>query len=145
MPKNAKSTLKREGALLATVAKTPQATTLYESWNDVHITCRKQGFRKTTSVLDAQTKASIFGNFLISGLVGVAIDAGTGAMNKYDGTITIPLVPEARRAPARETRQFISTRMNGRRSGQSLYKIDLERRSGPTGFRLLVQPFRLKR
>ena len=72
---------------------------------------------KATSVLDAQTKARIFGNFLISGLVGIAIDARTGAMNKHDGTITIPLVPEARRAPARETRQFISTRMDGRRSG----------------------------
>ena len=102
VPQGAKCTLNREGALLATIPKTPQTTTLSKSWNDVHIACRKPGFRKTTGVLNAQTEAMTSGNLLIGGLVGVAIDAGTGAMNTYDGTITIPLVPKERRAPAKQ-------------------------------------------
>ncbi|MEM6495999.1 MAG: hypothetical protein AAGB04_09535 [Pseudomonadota bacterium] len=101
VPQGAKCTLKRQGSLLATIPKTPQSTTLSKSWNDVHIACRKPGYKQTTGVLNAQTEAMTFGNLLIGGLVGVAIDAGTGAMNKYDGTITIPLIPRGRRTPVK--------------------------------------------
>ena len=35
-----------------------------------------------------------FGNIIFGGIIGVAVDAATGAMNEYPPMITITLVPE---------------------------------------------------
>src|SRR3546814_11002644 len=36
-----------------------------------------------------------FGNILFGGIIGVAVDASSGAMNQYPSSVTIALVPES--------------------------------------------------
>ena len=35
-----------------------------------------------------------FGNILFGGIIGVAVDASSGAMNEYPSSVTVRLIPE---------------------------------------------------
>ncbi|MEL6226438.1 MAG: translation initiation factor 2 [Pseudomonadota bacterium] len=93
-PPGADCDLRREGAGLIAQVRTPGTVEVSKSFRDIQIRCNKAGYQETVATLSSQAEAMTFGNVLVGGLVGFAIDAGTGAMTKYDGTITVPLVPE---------------------------------------------------
>ena len=44
-------------------------------------------------ILSSEFENMTFGNILIGGIIGVAIDAGSGAMHKYPSIITMKLIP----------------------------------------------------
>ncbi len=57
------------------------------------LTCDKPGFQTAVHEIPSDVEAMTIGNVLVGGIVGLAIDAGTGAMNKYDANVTVTLTP----------------------------------------------------
>jgi len=103
-PKSARCELIRNGVVLAAVENTPGNFFYKKSLNDAQVKCNKLGYQEATAPLESDTDAWVFANIIFGGLIGWGIDAGTGAMNKYDEAITVTLpaaAPEEKPAPAR--------------------------------------------
>ena len=92
-PEGAKCELTRSGEVIGVANPTPQTLTLSKSKNDGSIVCEKAGFQSATAVLDSEFEAMTLGNLLVGGVIGVGVDAATGALNEYDSLITVPLTP----------------------------------------------------
>ncbi|MEO0618603.1 MAG: hypothetical protein AAFZ01_04920 [Pseudomonadota bacterium] len=93
--------LNREGdGTIGNVALTPGNVNISKSSKNIQVTCEKAGYQPTTAVMNSELEVMSAGNLIFGGIVGIAIDAGTGAMNKYDGAITVPLTPNGQAAPA---------------------------------------------
>ncbi len=91
VPQGADCVLRRDGEVIGRAAPTPAEVKISKSRKAIEITCERPGFEPTVAVVDSKFEAMTVGNIIAGGLVGVAIDAGTGAMNKYEPTVTIPL------------------------------------------------------
>ena len=70
---------------------TPAAVTLEKSQHNVNVSCQKECFTPGIGVIASSTEVMTAGNILVGGVVGVAVDASTGAMNSYQPTLTIPM------------------------------------------------------
>ena len=55
--------------------------------------CEKEGYLRAGGALVAETQGMTFGNLLFGGIIGLAIDAGSGAMHEYPAAITVALLP----------------------------------------------------
>ncbi len=99
-PDGAKCALSREGQVIGIANPTPQTLTLSKSRKDVTVLCQKAGYKEATAILDSEFESMTLGNLLIGGVIGVGVDAATGALNEYDNLITVPLTPETAVAPA---------------------------------------------
>lgn len=93
-PSGATCELERDGENVAVVSPTPGSVVLGKSKDDVSVICEKEGYQKTASSLRSEFEGMTFGNILFGGLVGVAIDASSGAMNEYPSQVTLVLPPE---------------------------------------------------
>ncbi|MEL7542473.1 MAG: hypothetical protein AAGJ70_01730 [Pseudomonadota bacterium] len=101
IPQGASCVLNREGdGTIGNVALTPGNVSISKSSKNIQVTCEKAGYQPTTAVMNSELEVMSAGNLIFGGIVGIAIDAGTGAMNKYDGAITVPLTPNGQQAPA---------------------------------------------
>ena len=92
-PSGAICTLTRKGKEIAIVNPTPGTITVDKSKNAVAVSCNKAGYLESAGTINSEFQAMTFGNILFGGLVGVAIDAGSGAMNQYEPSITLTLIP----------------------------------------------------
>lgn len=93
-PSGATCDLRRNGATIAVVNPTPGSVTLDKSRDHVSVECRKEGYQAGAESLASGFQGMTFGNVLFGGLVGVAIDASSGAMHKYPPAIIVALPPE---------------------------------------------------
>lgn len=73
---------------------TPSGLVIKKTKHDIDIVCGKEGYQRATATLTSDVESTTFGNLLIGGAVGWAIDSATGADNKYDDIITVTLVPQ---------------------------------------------------
>lgn len=99
-PEGARCALARDGQTIGIAEPTPQTLTLSKSKNDVTIVCNKAGYNEATAILDSEFESMTLGNLLIGGVIGVGVDAATGALNEYDSQITVPLTPAITVPPA---------------------------------------------
>lgn len=88
-PSGAACTVEREGKLIEAIAATPQIVKVSKSKSDLTLTCNLEGYREAKHVIPSDVEAMTAGNVIFGGLVGLAIDASTGAMNKYDANVTV--------------------------------------------------------
>lgn len=58
------------------------------------ITCMAPGYESASVTMDTSTNGAVWGNILLGGLIGYAVDAGTGNNKKFDGTARIVLRPK---------------------------------------------------
>lgn len=84
--------LRSEGIGTKTVV-TPATIVLDKSMHDVQVTCHKRCFTEGKGVITSSTEEMTAGNVIIGGVVGLAIDASSGAMNKYDPDVGIQMSP----------------------------------------------------
>ncbi len=81
---------------------TPGTVTLQKSNASLPIQCTKQCYVNGTSIIPAGTEAMTAGNVIFGGVIGLGVDAASGAMNKYPDVVTVAMSPDpACRAPAR--------------------------------------------
>lgn len=94
-PPGAVCTLTREAAPAAVVNPTPGSVSLDKSAENVAILCEKDGYLDGAGVLASTFEGMTVGNVLFGGLIGVGVDAASGAMHEYPASVAIFLAPEA--------------------------------------------------
>ena len=97
-PSGANCVLKRQDAEIARVPSTPGSVRIQKTKYDITILCEKEGYQQAAYRNHSGADAATFGNILVGGLVGWAIDSSTGSDNKYDNQVTIKLEPVAKAA-----------------------------------------------
>ena len=78
---------------------TPGGVTVEKTKHDIQVTCTKEGYQTATGYLDSEIEGSTWGNSLLGGGIGWAVDSASGSDNDYPDYITVTLVPNA--APVR--------------------------------------------
>lgn len=71
---------------------TPGSVTVHRAYGDLTVTCEKDDFKSNPETVVSKTKGMAFGNILVGGIIGAAVDAGTGAAYDYPTLITVPMV-----------------------------------------------------
>jgi hypothetical protein len=87
-------TLTSEGIGTKTLV-TPGTLVLDKSQYNVGVTCKKECYQEGVGVIASSTEAMAAGNLIAGGVVGLAVDAASGAMNKYNEVNQIAMVPIA--------------------------------------------------
>ena len=94
-PQGATCELTRDGETIGFVNPTPGSITIGKDKDAIDIRCELEGHVVSTVNLDSSFQGWTLGNAILGGLIGVMIDAGSGAMNEYPSSIMIRLVPES--------------------------------------------------
>ncbi len=68
--------------------------TLTKGSASLPIRCTKQCYLPGLSVIPSGTEAMAAGNVVFGGLIGLGVDAATGAMNKYADQVTVAMLPD---------------------------------------------------
>ncbi len=88
----AQCTLVSEGIGTKTVA-TPATLVLDKSQHNIAVTCKKECYQDGVGIISSSTEGMAAGNIIAGGVIGLGIDAATGAMNKYNPDNQIAMVP----------------------------------------------------
>jgi hypothetical protein len=72
---------------------TPANVTLAKGSEAIAVSCRKQCFTDGTSTIASNTEAMAAGNIIAGGIIGLGVDAATGAMHKYNEHNSIMMMP----------------------------------------------------
>ena len=94
-PAGAECTLERGGVAIAVINPTPGTVQVDKSQQDIAVLCTREEHQDSTGVISSTFESMTFGNILFGGVIGVAIDASSGAMNQYPDSVTIAMVPES--------------------------------------------------
>ena len=89
-PTGAQCRLESEGDTLAVVERTPQSVTLEKGNRNILVKCasgQAQGFRW----LVPEFNDAIFGNFMLGGIIGMSIDADSGAAYSWPESVLVVL------------------------------------------------------
>lgn len=92
-PPGAVCTLQRDGVTIGAVNPTPGSVEIDKDKDEVNITCERAEYLTTTEVMDSNFHGATLGNLILGGVVGVVIDAGSGAMNEYPTAVKIRMQP----------------------------------------------------
>ena len=71
----------------------PANIVLPKSKHNVAVTCQAQCYAKGVGTLASHTEMMTVGNVLFGGLIGLGVDAASGAMNKYDPGVEVVMTP----------------------------------------------------
>jgi hypothetical protein len=92
-PPGADCSLDRQGVSITHVNPTPGTATIKKTKYDITIACKKTGYQDATFLNHSGAAGATFGNIILGGGIGWAIDSASGADNKYDSPVNLTLVP----------------------------------------------------
>jgi len=72
---------------------TPASLVLDKSQQNISVTCKKKCFQDAVGIIPSYTETMTAGNVLVGGVVGLGVDAMSGAMNKYVDNNQFTMVP----------------------------------------------------
>ena len=93
-PAGAACDLSRAGVVIATVDPTPGTVQVKKDKNNIEVKCKKSGYTETSGQIPANFEGWTVGNVLIGGIIGIAVDYGSGALNNYEPELFVKLTPE---------------------------------------------------
>lgn len=93
-PPGARCVLKRSGLTVSVIPSTPSTVSVFKQNGELVLTCRKPGYLNVTVDQGAEFSGTVLGNILFGGLIGAAVDMGSGATHKYPDSIFLMLIPE---------------------------------------------------
>jgi hypothetical protein len=102
-PPGARCDFFRKGETIANVPSTPGFVKIQKTKDDIDITCKKDGFTDAAYHNHSGVAGATFGDIaggILTGGIAWAVDSGTGADNKYDGSVNVTLMPVAMSAPS---------------------------------------------
>jgi hypothetical protein len=70
---------------------TPGTVTVHRAYDDLQISCTKEGLPAGMATAKSSTKPMAFGNIIFGGVIGAAVDIGTGAAYDYPSLLTVIL------------------------------------------------------
>lgn len=68
---------------------TPGSTVVDRAYSDLVVTCEKSGAASASATARSSTKAIVFGNILLGGVLGAGLDVINGAAYEYPTPITV--------------------------------------------------------
>jgi hypothetical protein len=72
---------------------TPAALVVDKGQSHIAMRCSKACYQDATIIIASSTEAMTAGNILAGGVIGLGVDAATGAMNKYEADTAVAMVP----------------------------------------------------
>jgi hypothetical protein len=99
-PAGANCQFVREGSVIASVNNTPGGVTIKKTKHDITLKCNKEGYQEATYLNHSGADGATFGNIILGGGIGWAIDSASGSDNKYTGEVNVSLVPIMAAPPA---------------------------------------------
>lgn len=93
-PAGAACTLTRAGQVIGEINPTPSTVSVFKSGKPIVVRCRKRGYKDGSARLGSSFETMTLGNVIFGGLVGVVIDAGSGATHDYPTTLELTLIPD---------------------------------------------------
>jgi hypothetical protein len=79
----------------------PGAVTVEKSKDVMQVRCAKPGWQEGFGTIPSNFQGWTVGNIILGGVIGLGIDAATGAINEYPNAFQVPMVPAApTQAPA---------------------------------------------
>jgi hypothetical protein len=93
-PAGASCKFMREGRQIATITPTPGAAFVQKTKYDITVVCDRDGFEQATYLNHSGAAGATFGNIILGGGVGWAIDSASGSDNKYDSPVNLTMVPK---------------------------------------------------
>ena len=94
-PAGASCNMARDGGIIGTVATTPGSARIDKAKADIMVTCRLAGFDATTVKHVSEFGGATFANAIAGGLIGVAVDAISGANFPYPDEVRMIMQPPA--------------------------------------------------
>jgi hypothetical protein len=98
-PSGAICELKQNDQTIAVVNPSPGSASVSKSKRDISVICSKEGYQGGGATLSSKFQGMTFGNILFGGVIGVAVDAGSGAMHEYQPSVHVTLIPEEFASP----------------------------------------------
>ncbi|MBB5688402.1 hypothetical protein GXW77_15860 [Roseomonas alkaliterrae] len=92
-PPGARCEVKRRGVVIGTIEQTPGTVAVRKSPYDIAIECTRPGYYPGAAVVERRFDDTTLGNMLIGGLIGLTVDASTGAWNEYPRSVRIRMRP----------------------------------------------------
>ena len=83
----------RSGAIGTVDVVTPATVTLEKSQENITVRCTKECFQDGAGIVTSFTEGLAAGNIIAGGVIGLGIDAASGAMNKYAPDTIIVMTP----------------------------------------------------
>lgn len=72
---------------------TPASVSLQKGSENIVVRCKKECYQDGVGAIASNTEAMAAGNLIAGGIIGLGVDAATGAMNKYNEQNQITMVP----------------------------------------------------
>lgn len=91
-PQQAECTLTRQGQTLGTVT-TPAPLVIKRHASTIQVVCRKAGYEDGHVIMNSRFETASAGNFLVGGIIGVMVDASSGANSRYESNVMVRLTP----------------------------------------------------
>ncbi len=97
-PPGADCTINRKGERIGQVNPTPGSIHIDKSKEDLSVTCNHIGYTTATVAESPAFQGTTFGNIIAGGVVGVVVDAASGANFLYPSEVRVNLAPNAQSA-----------------------------------------------
>lgn len=85
--------------------KTPGSVVVHKAYGDLSLECIKAGLAPAKGKFQSSSNGGVWGNIILGGVVGYAVDAGSGAGFDYPQTLTIVFEPPCDAPPATQATQ----------------------------------------
>ena len=72
---------------------TPATMTLQKGSENITVRCQKECFQDGAGIIGTHGEVMAAGNIIAGGIIGLGVDAVSGAMNKYSDQTQISLIP----------------------------------------------------
>lgn len=95
-PPGATCTMDRNGERVGAIPITPGGVRIDKSRHDLTVTCTREGYQTASVTASPIFTGTTFGNILVGGLVGIAVDIASGANNRYPSEVRLELVETPR-------------------------------------------------
>ena len=87
-------------AIGSRVVVTPATTSLEKGQDAIAVRCTKECYLDGAGVIASNMEGMTAGNIILGGVIGLGVDAASGAMNKYTPEIQVVMTPiQGCRAP----------------------------------------------
>lgn len=92
-PVGASCTLRRNDGTVGAVNPTPGTVQISKAGVPIDVTCIRHGYLEANVRLSPSVQGWTAGNAVFGGVVGLIVDAGSGAIYEYPGEIVVKLTP----------------------------------------------------
>ena len=90
-PAGAECELRRNGEVIAVVDQTPGSVTVDKSQYEITVSCQLDGYEEAVGTVEPEFEDMTVGNILLGGVIGIGVDAASGAMHEYRPNVTVVL------------------------------------------------------